>query len=365
MKTCLVVSPTGDRDSPEQIHSDWLISEIIEPVVRELPGFVVIRADKYGHAGSIDAQVIHYLLHSELVIADLSTPSPHVFYDIAIRHMARKPIIHMYRVGEKLPFQTSSCYSLAFSRLKPGDLRNARIQLRHAVDVVLDDAYVVVNPISRFLDPNHLAQLVAATTLVPRNTGSAAALATPSPIHLVPAGDVSRLGRNMAVHEHENEMASRPSETHPSAAETTGSDTAAGYRPGLGDSPTPPAAGPTLSPSQPGLEATAMRSVSTATLPANEPAAPSEPFVPRSPDAATDPSARLSDDHPAVSLASTAAQSDAAYAQFEATLAQFEATIAESEAALARSEARRAAAAKPATKAPTAAETTPPTTIVH
>jgi hypothetical protein len=371
MKTCLVVSPTGERDSPEQIHSDWLISEIIEPVVREVPGFVVIRADKYGRAGSIDAQVIHYLLHSELVIADLSTPSAPVFYDIAVRHMARKPIIHMYREGEKLPFEPSSCYSIAFSRLKPSDLRNARIQLRHAVDAVLDDAYMVVNPISRFLEPNHLTQLIAATTLRPKNTGSGPTFATPpTPVHLVP-DHRSRPERGMVVHRREehrvrNEIGLHQSETRGPTAPMTASDPASVGWLELAGAPTPaPPHG--LSPSPPGPETAAIESGPVATLPANEPPPPDESFVPSSTEAAADPAAVMSVDHPAVSAATRAVQSDAAYAQFEATLAQFEATIAESEAALARSEARRAHAgvAKPVTTPSGTAEATPPTTIAH
>jgi hypothetical protein len=160
-KVCFVVSPIGDRDSLEQMHADWLVSEIIEPVIRELPGFTVKRADHHRRASPIDTQVMHYLLNSELVIADLSSMDPYVFYDIAIRHIARKPIIHMHREGETLPFDPSLCESIGFSRLKPSDLRTARSHLRQVVNAVLEEGYEVVNPISHFFGRAQVTPIAA------------------------------------------------------------------------------------------------------------------------------------------------------------------------------------------------------------
>jgi hypothetical protein len=149
-KVCFVVSPMGEQDNLEQMHADWLVSEIIEPVIREIPGFVIKRADHHRRASPIDTQVMHYLLNSDLVIAVLSSMNAYVFYDIAIRHISRKPIIHMHREGERLPFDPNLCESIGFSRLKPSDLRTARSHLRQLVDAVLDEGYEVINPISHF-----------------------------------------------------------------------------------------------------------------------------------------------------------------------------------------------------------------------
>jgi hypothetical protein len=52
----------------------------------------------------ISEQVIQYLLHSALVIADLSFHNPNVFYELAIRHMIGKPTVHIIRKEDPIPF---------------------------------------------------------------------------------------------------------------------------------------------------------------------------------------------------------------------------------------------------------------------
>src|SRR6516164_22899 len=118
-KLCFVVSPIGSEDSPQRIHADWVLEEIIEPVMAEFDGFQVTRADKMVVPGLIDAQVIEALLSAELVIADLSFLNPNAFYEIGIRHMAQKPIIHMQLTSEDVPFDISLYRAIKFDRLRP------------------------------------------------------------------------------------------------------------------------------------------------------------------------------------------------------------------------------------------------------
>jgi hypothetical protein len=94
-KMCFVVGPIGAEDSPQRIGADWLLEMIILPVFVDFPQFEIKRADTISEPGMIDAQIINALLNADLVIADLSTLNPNAFYEIGIRHMAQKPIIHM------------------------------------------------------------------------------------------------------------------------------------------------------------------------------------------------------------------------------------------------------------------------------
>ncbi len=52
----------------------------------------------------ITSNVIEHIKRAKLVIADLSMQNPNVFYEIALRHACRLPIVQIRQKGEKLPF---------------------------------------------------------------------------------------------------------------------------------------------------------------------------------------------------------------------------------------------------------------------
>jgi hypothetical protein len=118
-KLCFVVGPIGDPDSEVRIHADWFLEEIVEPVFDELGGYSVVRADRISSPGMIDAQVIKHLIDAEVVVADLSALNPNVFYEIGIRHMIQKPIIHMQLVDDKIPFDVSLYRAINFPEFGP------------------------------------------------------------------------------------------------------------------------------------------------------------------------------------------------------------------------------------------------------
>jgi hypothetical protein len=148
-KTCFVVGPIGDPDSETRVHADWFLEEIVEPVFRSRTEFKVVRADKMAQPGMIDAQVIEQLFDADIVVADLSFANPNAFYEIGIRHMAEKPIIHMQLADESVPFDISLYRAIKFSRRTPSDLREAREQLHCALEAVLSPEYRPDNPVIR------------------------------------------------------------------------------------------------------------------------------------------------------------------------------------------------------------------------
>lgn len=102
-KVCFYVTPIGSADSEERKHSDLFLSALVEPAVQEF-ALQVIRADQIGKPGMITGQVIEHLMNAALVIADLSFHNPNVFYEVALRHASRKPIVQIIRQGDQIPF---------------------------------------------------------------------------------------------------------------------------------------------------------------------------------------------------------------------------------------------------------------------
>src|SRR3982750_4784 len=95
-RTCFVVGPIGKRGSKERIHADALFNKIIKPAFASLKkNLYVVRADHISTPGMIDSQIVTHLIEARLVIADLSTRNPNAFYELGIRHMVNKPVIHI------------------------------------------------------------------------------------------------------------------------------------------------------------------------------------------------------------------------------------------------------------------------------
>ncbi len=88
------------------------------------------------------------LLNAELVIADLSFLNPNAFYEIGIRHMAQKPIIHMQLATQEPPFDLSLYRAIKFSLTKHRDLGVAAAELKRAIESVLAPDYEVENPVT-------------------------------------------------------------------------------------------------------------------------------------------------------------------------------------------------------------------------
>jgi hypothetical protein len=103
---CFVICPIGDDNSPERVWSDKILKYIIEPVAK--PEYEVVRADKISDPGMIPTQIIRYLKEAKIVIADLTFNNPNVFYELAIRHVTKKPYIQLIRSGDKIPFDTAT-----------------------------------------------------------------------------------------------------------------------------------------------------------------------------------------------------------------------------------------------------------------
>jgi hypothetical protein len=102
--------------------------------------------------------MINDLLNAELVIADLSLSNPNAFYEIGIRHMTQKPIIHMQLATEQTPFDVSLYRAVKFSRARFRDVEKAKEDLTNFVRAVLAPEYQPENPITNAIGRLKLEQ---------------------------------------------------------------------------------------------------------------------------------------------------------------------------------------------------------------
>jgi len=113
-KSCFFISRIGDAGSPEREFSDKLLKYIVSPVLEKCGYDTPVRADHITQPGVITTQVFQRLWNDDLVIADLTGSNPNVFYELAVRHVRRKPFIHLIECGAKIPFDIAPNRTLEF-----------------------------------------------------------------------------------------------------------------------------------------------------------------------------------------------------------------------------------------------------------
>jgi hypothetical protein len=148
-KVCFVLSPIGDENSPIRKRADNVLDHIIRPAA---PGYTVLRADKIEAPGHITMQIVQHILDAPLVVADLTGHNANVFYELELRHVVRKPVIHMIDAEERIPFDVAPQRTIRFDAQDLGSAAAARDELARQTKAVEADPTNLDNPFSIALD---------------------------------------------------------------------------------------------------------------------------------------------------------------------------------------------------------------------
>ena len=110
-KACFVIAPIGEAESDTRKRSDQILKHVISPAV-ESCGYNATRADQISEPGMITSQVIQKIVDDPLVVADLTERNPNVFYELAISHVIRKPLVQIIKKGEQIPFDVAGARTI-------------------------------------------------------------------------------------------------------------------------------------------------------------------------------------------------------------------------------------------------------------
>lgn len=101
---CFIITPIGNSDSEIFRQISGVINSVIKPTLKKY-GFLDIKAaHEISEPGSINTQIINRIVNDDLVIANLTENNPNVMYELCLRHVTAKPIIHICEIGTTLPF---------------------------------------------------------------------------------------------------------------------------------------------------------------------------------------------------------------------------------------------------------------------
>jgi hypothetical protein len=152
-KECFFIGPIGAEGSEERARSDGVLDFIVSKAAAELE-LTAVRADRLADPGQITLQVIDHVTGARAAVADLTGRNPNVFYELAIRHTARLPVVLIAEQGEQLPFDIAQMRVIFFNHrdLRSADQCRALMvaQLRQAFDGAVD------SPIAASVDLKNL-----------------------------------------------------------------------------------------------------------------------------------------------------------------------------------------------------------------
>jgi hypothetical protein len=128
----LVIAPIGAHGSFARTRSDYVLDRIIAPALAQC-GYKAERADNIEGLSMISDEVMRRLAEDPLVVADLTSYNPNVFYELAIRHANHKPVVQIIERGSTLPFDIKDMRTIEVSLGLDRDVEEARNQLRSYV----------------------------------------------------------------------------------------------------------------------------------------------------------------------------------------------------------------------------------------
>lgn len=148
-KSCFFIGPIGDDQSQIRDWSDQVLEFIVTPAVIELDYDEPIRADKIPAVSSISSEIMRHLVEDDLVIADLTSGNPNAFYELALRHALKKPVIHIIREGDKIPFDVHDITVISVSIDKLNKADKAKKLLKTSIQAAEKNGVFVVPYIER------------------------------------------------------------------------------------------------------------------------------------------------------------------------------------------------------------------------
>jgi hypothetical protein len=144
--TCFVVCPLGEPNSETRKREDDVLNFIIRPALQK-SGLIAIRSDEIASPGLITNQVITHILQDKRVIADLTDHNPNVFYELALRHAFRKPVVQIMLAGQKLPFDVGGMRTILYD-LGLSSATEAKEDIEHSIYSILEEGCEVESPLT-------------------------------------------------------------------------------------------------------------------------------------------------------------------------------------------------------------------------
>jgi hypothetical protein len=94
---------------------------IKEAILKANPYLEVVRADDVSGPGVISTDILTRIMHSNIVVADVTFPNPNVFYELGLRHVCKPgTIIIRDKHGPSIPFDIAHLRYIEYENTPTG-----------------------------------------------------------------------------------------------------------------------------------------------------------------------------------------------------------------------------------------------------
>jgi hypothetical protein len=127
-RSIFVISPIGAAGTEAHRQAKLVLDYLVRKAFPS-PQWTVIRADDENSPDSITTQVIDRIVTSDVIVADLSDHNPNVFYELAVAHGYQRPVIHLMRDGQSMPFDVIDQRVIFYDLTDPASVESAKESL--------------------------------------------------------------------------------------------------------------------------------------------------------------------------------------------------------------------------------------------
>ena len=118
--SCFIIMPFSET-TEEHTEEYWTshFDSFLKPLIEEIPNLKAKRSEAI--RGDILRQIIHELIVSPIVVAELTDHNPNVFWELGVRQSFKHGTITIAEEGTRLPFDIGVKATLFYNKEKNND----------------------------------------------------------------------------------------------------------------------------------------------------------------------------------------------------------------------------------------------------
>jgi len=168
-QTCFVIMPISKQDTYEEGHFSRVYSHLIKPACKNL-NLEVIRADDIKNTNYIIIDILKRIVHSDIVICDLSAKNPNVMYELGIRQAFNLPTVLIKDIKTERIFDIQGLRTIEYDDKMRVDLvEKDIINIQKTIEATIKSDTQEVNSLIQLLEIPQ-AELSNNTTLSVEST---------------------------------------------------------------------------------------------------------------------------------------------------------------------------------------------------